>query len=113
MKKTGFVLWLTGLPCSGKTTLSLKIKKRLSALGVNAILLDGDTFRKKYASDLGFSKKDRSLNIKRAARMSARLAGRGHAVIAAFVSPYRSNRDFARKLIQNFVEIYVECPVAV
>lgn len=109
----GFVLWLTGLPCSGKTTLSLEIKKRLRARGIRTKLLDGDSFRKKYSMDLGFSAKDRNLNIRRAAQMASRWANKRFVVLAAFVSPYRANRAFARKLISNFVEVYLDCPIAV
>ncbi len=115
MKKhnNGFVLWLTGLPCSGKTTLALEIKKRLLHHGLRVKLLDGDSFRKKYSKDLGFSAKDRNLNIRRAARMASLWAEKKLAVIAAFVSPYRANRAFARKAISNFVEVYLDCPVTV
>jgi adenylylsulfate kinase len=113
MKNKGFVLWLTGLPCSGKTTLAVSLKKELGKRGINAVVLDGDDFRKSVSPDLGYSKKDRDLNIKRAGYIAKLLSENGVCVICAFVSPYRKTRGEVRKEVDNFIEIYVKASVDV
>jgi adenylylsulfate kinase len=108
-----FTLWFTGLPCSGKTTLSELLVERLRGSGCSVEHLDGDAFRQKVTGTLGFSKQDREANIARAAEAAAELAHRGVATVASFISPYRSMRDNARRVIPHFIEVYVRCPVEV
>lgn len=104
----GFVLWFTGLPCSGKTTLADEIAKVLIEKGVNVERLDGDIVRRqKLSNDLGFSKADRDKNINRVTFVSKLLSRNGTAVLASFVSPYRRTRRRIRKNVTNFVEVYV------
>ena len=107
----GFTLWFTGLPCSGKTTISDIVEKELKERGLNVEALDGDELRKNLSKDLGFSKKDRDTHIRRIGFISKLLSRNGVATLAAFVSPYREVRDHLRSEIENFVEVYVRCPV--
>lgn len=118
--QAGCVIWLTGLPCSGKTTLAAALRSELGGVyGLrrgkhgNIKILDGDELRKGLCSDLGFSPKDRDENIRRVAHLAAMLVDAGAVVITAFVSPYRAAREQARKIIgpERFFEVYVECPV--
>ena len=108
--RDGCCLWLTGLPCSGKTTIALELVKRLEANLYRTEYLDGDIVRKSICSDLGFSKKDRDENIKRITLVSSFLARRA-ITICAFVSPYREARENAREKINNYIEVHVDCPV--
>lgn len=110
-KDKGLVIWLTGLPCSGKTTISKNLEKYFLKLKKKVQVLDGDILRKGINSDLGFSKKDRDENIRRVAYVSEILANNGINVIVAFVSPYRKMRSFARKVCPNFIEVYIECDI--
>ncbi len=107
--KKGIVIWFTGLPCSGKTTLSKEIEKYFQNRDLPIQRLDGDVVRKTISEDLGFSKKDRDINIKRMAYLAQMLSGHGINVVSAFVSPYQTMRNFARALQEDFVEVYVKC----
>ena len=107
--RRGFVVWLTGLPGSGKTTIARRLEPMLRSLGLPVEVLDGDEVRKWLSPEAGFSREDRERHLRRVAHVSHLLARNGVAVIASFVSPYRSVRDFARELIKDFVEVYVKC----
>ncbi|MFQ6043545.1 MAG: adenylyl-sulfate kinase [Candidatus Poribacteria bacterium] len=109
----GFTLWFTGLPCSGKTTVSEVVAQELFDRGLKVEVLDGDVVRQGLSKELGFSKEDRDIHIRRIGFVSKLLSRNGVAVIAAFVSPYRAIRDELRREIENFVEVYVKCPVEV
>lgn len=110
---TGFTIWFTGLSGSGKSTLSEVIEQRLKAHGRNVEVLDGDIVRTHLSKGLGFSREDRDTNIKRIAFVCSLLTRNGVACISAAISPYRDTRDWARKEIGNFVEVYVKCPLEV
>jgi len=111
MQHEGFTVWLTGLPCSGKSTLGRALEQRLRSLERQVEVLDGDEVRTRLTKGLGFSKADRDENIRRIAYV-AKLLTRVRAVaIVAAVSPYREIRDEARAEIGNFVEVYVNCPL--
>ena len=110
---TGFTIWFTGLSGSGKSTLSDVIERRLKAHGRNVEVLDGDIVRTHLSKGLGFSREDRDTNIKRIAFVCSLLTRNGVACISAAISPYRDTRDWARKEIGNFVEVYVKCPLEV
>ena len=113
-RHSGAVLWLTGLPGSGKSTLALSLERRLFGHGGSPVLLDGDTMRAGLNSDLGFSKKDRSENIRRLAEVAAHLARNGHIAIVAAVSPSAEDRATARRLTDTaFREIYIATPAEV
>lgn len=105
----GLVIWLTGLPCSGKTTLSLELEKYFKRKKLPVKRLDGDVFRKKRTRHLGFTKKDRIENIRLAALEAKRLAEGGTNVVTAFISPYEEARNLARKICPNFIEVYMKC----
>ena len=93
----GRVLWLTGLSGSGKSTIARALEARLHAEGRLAYVLDGDSVRQGLNSDLGFSEKDRTENIRRLGEVAALFADAGVIVITAFISPFRVDRDRARR----------------
>ncbi|MBC8232491.1 adenylyl-sulfate kinase [bacterium] len=109
----GFTIWFTGLPCSGKTSVSEIVAQELLERGLNVEILDGDVVRQNLSKELGFSKQDRDRHIRRIGFVSKLLSRNGVAVIAAFVSPYLAIRDELRQDIENFVEVYVKCPVEI
>jgi adenylyl-sulfate kinase len=111
MEHKGFVLWFTGLPCSGKTTVADVVADKLKEHGMKVERLDGDIVRKSLTRDLGFSKEDRDKNIERVTFVAMILSRNGVAVLPAFVSPYIGARDRARKETTNFIEVFVKCPV--
>jgi adenylylsulfate kinase len=105
----GVTIWFTGLPCSGKTTLALKLNAELKKMGYDPEELDGDITRKYLSKGLGFSKEDRDENIRRVGFVCSLLTRHGAMTTAAFVSPYRSIRAEIRGMIGNFIEVYVKC----
>lgn len=108
----GCVLWLTGLPSAGKSTISKIIYDKLKAKGIKVELLDGDEVRKNLSPDLGFSKADRETHAKRVTYVSKLLARNGVIAIVALISPYRSFRESARHTIgDDFVEVFVNAPL--
>jgi len=109
----GVTLWFTGLSGSGKSTLANILVERLRTAGRPVELLDGDEVRTHLTSDLGFSKEDRDENIKRISFVAKLLARNGVVAITAAISPYREARDKARAESDNFVEIFVDCPLEV
>ena len=113
-RHAGAVLWFTGLPGSGKSTLALMLEQRLFELGAQVYALDGDNIRHGLNSDLGFSPDDRHENIRRIGEVAALGADAGLIVITAFISPYRSDRELARRAAGSaFHEIYVKAPVEI
>ncbi len=113
MANTGFTIWFTGLSGSGKSTLSEIIEQRLKERGRNVEVLDGDIVRTHLSKGLGFSREDRDTNIKRIAFVCGLLTRNGVVCISAAIAPYGEAREWARKEIGNFVEIYVKCPIEV
>jgi adenylyl-sulfate kinase len=113
MQHKGFTLWFTGLSGSGKSTLSQIVEARLRASGARVELLDGDVVRENLSKGLGFSKQDRDTNIRRIGYVCELLSRNGVIAIAAAISPYRAIRDEIRGRVGNFVEVYMECPLAV
>lgn len=110
----GAVLWFTGLPGAGKSTLARALERRLFESGGAPVLLDGDTLRAGLNGDLGFSAKDRSENIRRLAEVAAHLARNGHIAIVAAVSPSHEDRAAARRIAGDlFREIYIATPADV
>jgi len=109
----GFVVWFTGLPSAGKSTLAQQLEKALRRRGLSVEVLDGDEVRKRLTKGLGFSKEDRDENIRRITYVAHLLARNGTAAITAAISPYRAIRDEAREEIKRFVEVYVKCPLEV
>ncbi len=109
----GAVIWLTGLPASGKSTIAVAVERRLFEQGHHAYVLDGDNLRQGLCSDLGFSPDDRRENIRRAGEVAALFANAGIITIASFISPYRADRDAARRAAgKDFHEIYIKADAA-
>ena len=113
MTNIGFTIWFTGLSGSGKSTLSEVIEQRLKARGRNVEVLDGDIVRTHLSKGLGFSREDRDTNIKRIGFVCGLLTRNGVVCISAAIAPYHEARDWARREIGNFVEVYVKCPIEV
>lgn len=109
--KKGCVIWLTGLPGAGKTTIANILKEMLVSKGRRVEVLDGDEVRSSLSPDLGFSKQDRELHAKRVAYVGRLLSRNGVITIVALISPYRSSREYARNLVGDFVEIWVKCSI--
>jgi len=110
-RNQGFVLWFTGLPSSGKSTLADAVAQNLKEKGKAVEILDGDIFRRTISKDLGFTPEDIKTNNERVSSVAQLLAKHGVAVLVSFVSPFREDREKARKEIGNFVEVYVKCPI--
>ena len=110
---TGFTLWFTGLSGAGKSTLSEAIEQRIKQHGRTVEILDGDIVRTHLSKGLGFSREDRDTNIKRIAFVCSLLTRNGVICISAAIAPYREAREWARQQIENFVEVYVKCPIDV
>ncbi|MDT7041530.1 adenylyl-sulfate kinase [Candidatus Nitronereus thalassa] len=108
---SGFTIWLTGLPSSGKSTLSRLVCQSLEEAGLPVVILDGDEIRQRLTKGLGFSKADRDENIRRIAYVAKLLTKVGAIPIVAAISPFHETRDRARTEIGKFVEIYVNCPL--
>jgi adenylylsulfate kinase len=109
------VIWLTGLPCSGKTTLGAGLEKALLDKGFHVRLLDGDVTRKGLCSDLGFSANDREENIRRVAEISKLFVESGIITINAFITPTERLRKLALNIIgsDNLVSVFVNAPIEV
>ncbi len=111
---SGFVVWFTGLPAAGKTTISTLLAVELEKQGAVVEHLDGDVVRTHLSRGLGFSKEDRDVNVERVAWVASRVARAGAAVLVSMVSPYADSRDRARTLVEEhaaFVEVHVATPL--
>lgn len=117
LNQRGRTIWLTGLPSSGKSTTAYGLEQQLVRRGFLAYVLDGDNVRHGLNKDLGFSAREREENIRRIAEVAKLFADAGLIVITSFISPYRKERDFARKLHTDagldFAEIFVDTPLEV
>lgn len=109
------VVWLTGLPGSGKSTIADATVRRLHALGVHTYVLDGDNVRTGLNKDLGFTAEDRAENVRRVAEVAKLMKDAGLVVFVALVSPYRADREAAAGLFEDggFLEVFVDTPVEV
>lgn len=109
------VLWFTGLSGSGKSSVANMVEKKLLLMGRHTYLLDGDNVRHGLNKDLGFTPEDRVENIRRVAEVAQLMVDAGLIVIAAFISPFRSERRMARSLMQEgeFLEVFMDTPLEV
>ncbi len=110
LRQKGVVLWFTGLPSSGKSTIANELAWRLHRCGRIAYVLDGDNIRHGLNCDLGFSAAARKENIRRISEVGKLFADTGVITMTAFVSPYREDRDYCRQLLakDRYVEVYVK-----
>ncbi|KSV94828.1 sulfate adenylyltransferase subunit CysN [Sinorhizobium sp. GL28] len=107
------VVWLTGLSGSGKSTIANQLERLLHAQGKHTILLDGDNVRTGLNRDLGFTEADRVENVRRVAEVAKLMTDAGLIVIVAFISPFKSERQLARDLMEpgEFVEVFIDTPL--
>ncbi|HCK67360.1 MAG TPA: adenylyltransferase [Anaerolineae bacterium] len=112
--KQGFCIWFTGLSGSGKTATTQVLRSLLLERGRELAILDGDVVRTHLSKGLGFSKEDRDTNILRIGFVAGEIVHAGGGVICAAISPYRSTREEARKMVgENFIEIFMDTPVEI
>jgi bifunctional enzyme CysN/CysC len=106
-------VWLTGLSGSGKSTIADLLEQRLHSEGFHTYTLDGDNVRHGLSRDLAFSDADRTENIRRVAEVAQLMVDAGLIVIVSFISPFRSERAFARSLFGHgeFNEVFVDAPI--
>ncbi len=111
----GAAVWLTGLSGSGKSTVAMALERRLVEAGRFAYVLDGDNVRHGLCGDLGFGEADRRENIRRVGHVARLFVDAGAIVAAAFISPFRSDRDAVRALLApgQFFEVHVATPLEV
>jgi adenylylsulfate kinase len=114
-KHKSVVLWFTGLSGSGKSTLAHAVEEELHQLGCRTTTLDGDNIRHGLCKDLDFSAENRKENIRRIGEVARLFIESGVITLAAFISPFKEERDKVRKLLadEGLIEIYVKCPISV
>ncbi len=107
------ILWFTGLSGSGKSTLANAVERELYLRNAHSYVLDGDNIRHGLNKGLGFSEEDRKENIRRIGEVSRLFLDAGVITLTAFISPFRSDRDLVRKLVEEneFIEIFVDAPI--
>jgi bifunctional enzyme CysN/CysC len=114
LTQTGAVVWMTGLPASGKSSIAHALEESLLAAGRSAYVLDGDNLRHGLNGDLGFSDADRAENVRRTAHVARLMADAGTVAIVSLVSPFAADREQARALVEAeglpFVEVWVSTP---
>ena len=111
----GAIVWFTGLSGSGKSTLAHAVEESLHQHGCRTLVLDGDNVRHGLCGDLGFSVKDRQENIRRIGEVAKLFVETGVIVLAAFISPYRVDRERVRGMVEHgdFIEIYCATPIEI
>ncbi|WP_338732261.1 adenylyl-sulfate kinase [Mangrovimonas cancribranchiae] len=108
-----FLIWFTGLSGSGKSTIANVVEQKLHQKGIKTYTLDGDNIRKGINKDLTFAPEDRTENIRRIAEIANLMVDAGLVTLAAFVSPYKKDRENIRSIVKdvNFVEVYINTSV--
>ncbi|MCG9709205.1 adenylyl-sulfate kinase [Pseudoalteromonas shioyasakiensis] len=109
------ILWFTGFSGSGKSTVANALESALNQLGVHTYLLDGDNVRHGLCKDLGFTDEDRVENIRRVGETAKLMVDAGLVVLTAFISPFQSERDMVRNLVEDgeFIEVFLDTPLEV
>lgn len=107
------ILWFTGLSGAGKSTLAHAVEAQLHKRGISTFVLDGDNVRHGLCNDLGFSDGEREENIRRIGELSKLMSEAGIIVLTAFISPFKADRNMARRLVPHgdFLEIFCKCPI--
>jgi adenylylsulfate kinase len=117
LAQQGATIWFTGLSGSGKSTIAFTLEHALVERGHLAYVLDGDNVRHGMNKNLGFSAADREENIRRIGEVARLFADTGVIALTSFISPYRKDRDQARRIHQEsglpFIEVMVEVPIEV
>ncbi len=110
-----FVIWFTGISCSGKSTLAKTLDKKLYSLGYHTYVIDGDNLRHGLTKDCDFSSSGRHENLRRAGETAKLMCDAGLIILCAFVSPYITDREMLKQIIhpENFVEVYLHAPIDV
>ena len=113
LKQKGVLVWLTGLPSSGKSTIAFTVEHALVERGRLAYVLDGDNVRHGLNKNLGFSAEDRAENIRRIGEVGKLFADSGAITLSSFVSPYSADRDAVRALMEegDFLEVFIDTPI--
>lgn len=107
------IVWFSGLPGSGKSTIADLVERELFRRGYHTMLLDGDNFRHGFNRDLGFTPEDRVENIRRAGEVARLMVDAGLIVLCAFISPFKMERQFVRSLVgeDKFMEVFIDTPL--
>ena len=108
-----FTIWFTGLPCSGKTTLSQRLHDYLKKWNFDVYLMDGDAIRAQLPRPLSFSKKDRNEHGRRLGLLAQSLNQKGIICIVAAIAPYAETREHNRQVLEKYLEVFCCCPVEV
>jgi bifunctional enzyme CysN/CysC len=114
MGQTPFVVWFTGLPGAGKSTIAIHVELELHNRGQHTYVLGGDEVRRGLNSDLGYTDADRAENIRRAAELARLMTDAGLVVLASFISPFARDRELARRVVADvaWFEVFVDAPLA-
>lgn len=109
------VVWFTGLSASGKSTIAHAVERELYRRKCRSFVFDGDNVRHGLCSDLGFSKKDRTENIRRIGEMVKLFSEAGIISLTAFISPFNVDRKKVKDLVgeESFIEVYCRCPLEI
>lgn len=108
-----FIIWLTGLSGAGKSSIADELERQLFSSGHKTYVLDGDNIHHGLCGDLGFTRTDREENIRHIGEVAKILIDTGIIVAAAFISPYKADRDRVREKVSDkeFVEVYCRCDI--
>jgi adenylylsulfate kinase len=111
--KKAFAIWLTGLPSSGKTTLARRLKAKISGMGYRVVILESDKLRRLLTPNPKYTEEEREYFYRSMAVIGKYLVDAGVCVIFDATANRRKYRDYARRIIKDFMEIYLNCPLKV